>query len=74
MTKLLDKAIARTRQLPPEDQDVVAVAMLAMVDASPIVELDEETREAIREGLEQVRRGQFVSDIEIEALWKRHGL
>ena len=48
--------------------------MLAMVDASPIVELDEETREAIREGLEQVRRGQFVSDIEIEALWKRHGL
>jgi hypothetical protein len=51
MTKLLDKAIARTRQLPPEDQDVVAVAMLAMVDASPIVELDEETREAIREGL-----------------------
>jgi predicted transcriptional regulator len=74
MTKLLDKAIARTRQLPPEDQDVVAVAMLAMVDANPIVELDEETREAIREGLEQVRRGQFVSDIEIEALWKRHGL
>jgi predicted transcriptional regulator len=74
MTKLLDKAIARARELPPEDQDAVAVAMLAMVDASPIVELDEETREAIREGLEQARRGHFVSDIEIEALWKRHGL
>jgi len=56
MTKLLDKAIARARELPPEDQDAVAVAMLAMVDASPIVELDEETREAIREGLEQARR------------------
>jgi predicted transcriptional regulator len=74
MTKLLDKAIARARELPAEDQDAVALAMLAMVDASPIAELDEETRQAIREGLEQARRGQFVPDDEIEALWKRHGL
>jgi predicted transcriptional regulator len=74
MTKLLDKAIAQARQLPAEDQDAVALAMLAMVDASPIVALDDETREALREGLEQARRGQFVPDAEIEALWKRHGL
>jgi predicted transcriptional regulator len=48
--------------------------MLAMADASPIVALDDETREAIRDGLEQARRGEFVPDEEIEALWKRHGL
>jgi predicted transcriptional regulator len=38
------------------------------------VELDEETRIAIREGLEQAQRGEFVPDEEIAALWKRHGL
>ena len=31
MTKLLEKAIAQIRELPAEDQDAVAVAMLAMM-------------------------------------------
>jgi predicted transcriptional regulator len=34
----------------------------------------EEHRAAIREGLEQAERGDFVSDDEMEALWKRCGL
>jgi predicted transcriptional regulator len=43
--------------------------------ADTVIEpLDDETRAAIREGLEQARRGEFVPDEEIEALWKRHGL
>ncbi|HEY7301790.1 MAG TPA: hypothetical protein VH684_28195 [Xanthobacteraceae bacterium] len=74
MTKLLEKAIATARELPAEDQDAVAVAMLSMADEIPVLALDEETRAAIREGLEQARRGEFVPDVEIEALWKRHGL
>jgi predicted transcriptional regulator len=74
MTKLLEKAIARVRELPPEDQDAVAIAVLSMAEETPIVALDDETRAAIREGLEQARRGEFVPDEEIEALWKRHGL
>jgi predicted transcriptional regulator len=74
MTKLLDTAIAKVRELPAEDQDAVAVAMLAMSEETPVAALDEETRAAIREGLEQARRGEFVPDEEIEALWKRHGL
>jgi predicted transcriptional regulator len=39
-----------------------------------IVELDEKTRAAIREGLEQACRGEFVPDAEIEAIWERFGL
>jgi predicted transcriptional regulator len=74
MTKLLDKAIAKARELPDKDQDAVAVAMLAMADAAPIIELDDATRTAIREGIEQARRGEFVAEADIEALWKRHGL
>jgi predicted transcriptional regulator len=45
-----------------------------MAEETPIVALDDETRAAIREGLEQARRGEFVPDTEIEAIWKRHGL
>ena len=74
MTKLLEKAIAKARELSAEDQDAVAVAMLSMAEETPVVALDEETRGAIREGLEQARRGEFVPEAEIEALWKRHGL
>jgi predicted transcriptional regulator len=74
MTKLLEKAIARVRELPAEDQDTVAVAVLSMAEETPVVALDDETRAAIREGLEQARRGEFVPDEEIEALWMRHGL
>ena len=73
ITKLLDQAIARARTLPDDDQDAVALAILSMADTM-IEPLDDETRAAIREGLEQARRGEFVPDEEIEALWKRHGL
>jgi len=39
-----------------------------------IVPLDDEARAAIREGLEQARRGEFVPEPEIEAIWKRFGV
>lgn len=75
MTKLLEKAIAQARTLPPEQQDALAAVVLAMTDErAGIVPLDDEARTAIREGLEQARRGEFVPDGEIEALWKRFGL
>jgi len=74
MTKLLERAIEKVRALPAEDQDAVAVAVLSMAEETPIAPLDDETRAALREGLEQARRGQFVPDEEIDALWKRHEL
>ena len=39
-----------------------------------IVPLDEEARGAIRDGLEQARRDEFVPAAEIEAIWKRYAL
>jgi predicted transcriptional regulator len=75
MTKLLEKAIAQARALPPEDQDTLAAVLLAMTDeGGGIAPLDDEARTAIREGLEQARRGEFVPEAEIAALWKRFGL
>jgi predicted transcriptional regulator len=73
ITKLMEKAIEKVRTLPAGDQDRVAIAVLSWAEEETIA-LDEETRAALREGLEQARRGEFVPDEEIEALWKRHGL
>ncbi len=76
MTKILDKAIAKARALPPEDQDVLGAVMLAFADEelAQIGELDDETRAAIREGLDQARHGEFASEEEIAAVWRRIGL
>lgn len=75
MTKLLEKAIAQARALPPEDQDTLAAVLLAMTDeGGGITPLDDAARAAIREGLEQARRGEFVPEAEIAALWKRFDL
>jgi hypothetical protein len=75
MTKILDKAIAKVRALPAEDQDILGAVLLALADEelTRVGELGEETREAVREGLEQARRGEFVPAEEIEALWQRLG-
>jgi predicted transcriptional regulator len=72
MTKILDRAIARARTLSAEDQDALGAVMLSLAEEWPgnIDHLDEETRAAIREGLAQAKRGEFVRDEEIEALWK----
>lgn len=76
MTTLLDQAIARTRDLPEDDQDGLAIVLLSILDADGIAApgLDDETRSAIREGLDQARKGEFASDDEVEALWTRRGL
>lgn len=75
MTRLVEKAIAQARALPPEDQATLAAVLLAMTDeGGGIAPLDDEARAAIREGLEQARRGEFVPEAEIAALWKRFGL
>ena len=75
MTKLFQQAIAKVLSLPEDEQDALAVQLMAMAElGDSVVELDDETRAAICEGLEQARRGEFVPDAEIAALWKRHGL
>ena len=63
MTKLLEQAIAKVRELPEEEQDALAAVMLSMAgaDASGLP-LDKETEAAVREGLAQAERGEFVPD------------
>ena len=63
MTKLLEEAIKKVRELPDADQDEAAEILLSVASKNTdVVELDAETRAAIREGREQARQGKFVSD------------
>jgi predicted transcriptional regulator len=74
MTKLLDEAIKKVRELPEADQDEAAEILLSVaLSKGEPVRLDDETRAAIREGRDQARRGEFVSDEEMAAFFKRHG-
>jgi len=75
MTKLLEQAIARIRELPEEDQDAIALAIISMANAdASALPLDGQTRAAIREGLAQAERGKFVPDDVVAAADQRHGI
>jgi predicted transcriptional regulator len=75
MTRRLEQAIARIRELPDEDQDALANALLAIAgEETSVSHLDADTRAAIEEGLAQARRGDFVSDEEMAQADARRGL
>jgi predicted transcriptional regulator len=76
ITKILDQAIAKARTLSDEDQDALGAVVLSLAEDWPkaLDHIDEETRSAIREGLAQARRGEFVPEADVGALWKRYRL
>jgi hypothetical protein len=75
MTKLLEQAIAKVRQLPEEEQDTLAALMLSMADSDASgFPIDRETEAAIREGLAEADRGEFVPDEIVVESNKRHGI
>jgi hypothetical protein len=75
MTKLLEDAIKKVRELPESEQNEAAEMLLAVASRrGQPVRLDKETRSAIREGQEQARRGDFVSDEDMTSFFRRHGV
>jgi hypothetical protein len=75
MTKMLEEAIKKVRELPEADQNEAAEMLLSVASKSDApVRLDDETRAAIQEGQAQARRGEFVSDKDTAAFFKRHGV
>jgi predicted transcriptional regulator len=72
MTELLEKAVEVVRRLAPEAQDDIARVMLSLArqeeESEPI---DPNDLSAILEGLAQAERGEFASDAEVEAAFRR---
>jgi hypothetical protein len=76
MTKLLERALAAVRTLPPDVQDGIALMMLELVgneDAEPVA-LSPEERAAITLSKAAAARGEFATDEQVRAVWAKHGL
>jgi hypothetical protein len=72
MTKLLDEALEAVRRLLPDSQDEIARAMLVLSESDGEAEpVDSAHLSAALEGLAQAKRGEFATEAEIEAIFRR---
>ena len=75
MIKMLEEAIKKVRDLSEAEQDEAAAMLLSVASKNAEqIELDEGTRAAIQEGRQQAQDGQFVSDTDMAAFFRRHGV
>jgi hypothetical protein len=75
MTKLLDRAFEAARLLPPEEQDEIARAILALADVEPQTALlTADERAAIARSKAAAERGEFATDQQVRDVWTKHGL
>jgi hypothetical protein len=77
MTKLLDRAVEAARSLSPDAQDDIARVVLRLAgtddEASPVV-LSPEERAAVAASQGAAARGEFATDEQVRAVWRKHGL
>jgi predicted transcriptional regulator len=60
---------------PVEDQEeLIEFAREIESRRTGVYVMSDEERAAVQEGLEQARRGEFVSDEEMDAFWKKIGV
>ena len=72
MTKPLDEAIEAVRRLPPAAQDAIAKLLRDLVDDNDEpAEIPAEHQAAVIEGEAQVARGQFATDEQVAAAFRR---
>lgn len=75
MTKVLEDVIEKVRRLPEDRQAYVAEVLEQIVaNDGDLFVVPDEHRAAVLEGLEQAARGEFATDQEMAALWKKCGL
>ena len=69
--KPLADVLQRAESWPQEDQEALAeYAREIEARRSGVYRLSEEERAAVREGLAESHRGEFVSDEEMDKFWK----
>lgn len=75
MTKHEIKAVLdRVLTWPPEKQEAAADLLLMLEAQEEFYEPTAEERAAIREGVAQAKRGEFASEEEMAALWRKFGV
>ena len=75
MTKLLEQGIKAVQGLAEERQDVAGEVLLSIANStSSLYRLTPEQIEDVTLAIAETDRGEFASDEEMEALWKKCGL
>jgi predicted transcriptional regulator len=76
MTKEQISAVLESvRSWPIEDQEeLIELAREIQARRTGVYVMTDDERAAVREGLEQARRGEFVPDEEMDAFWKKIGV
>ena len=73
MNKVLEKAIDKLRDLSEVEQAEIASLLMTLTgEESDPVPLSAEERAAVQIGLDQAKRGEFVSDADMKAFWDRN--
>ena len=76
MTKdQIDAVLESVRSWPQQDQEeLVELAREIVARRTGVYNMTDEECAAVGEGLAQARRGELVSDDEMESLWKKYGV
>ena len=76
MTKQeINAVLEGVRSWPQEDQEELAeLAREIEARRTGVYVLNDEERAAVRRGLDEAARGEFVPDEEMDAFWKRYGV
>jgi hypothetical protein len=73
MTKLLDRAISRLRELPEERQDELAEVMLGLAEEPEAILTEDQVAE-VELAMREVGEGKIASAERMASLWRRFGL
>ena len=74
MTKLFERGIKAVKALPPERQDMVGALLLDIAKMnSGEYTLTAEQLADLELSIAQADRGEFASDEEVAAMWKKFG-
>jgi predicted transcriptional regulator len=72
MTDRLERAVAKVKSLPQERQNEIAELLFILAEQEPAAyEFSEEQLAKIRVGLAEADAGTFLSDDEVESLFRR---
>jgi predicted transcriptional regulator len=75
MNKRLEVLLNRASSWPEDDQEELLDHAIAIeARQSGVYRLTDEERAAVKKGLEAAERGEFVSDEDMAAFFKRHGV
>jgi predicted transcriptional regulator len=76
MTKQeINAVLEGVRSWPQEDQEELAeLAREIEARRTGVYVMNDEERAAVRRGLDEAARGEFVPDQEMDAFWKKYGV